>query len=403
MCPSGAAARVPPHLHVVALDGCYVAGRDEQPVFHPLPHLKSDEVADVLQMAKARILKALARLGAVDVTPDALAVDDAWAARDPVMAHLAAAAVAGLPPAGPAERKCDPVTIVDGGRPDIVGDLVVQDHGFNLHAKTRAGALDEPARARLLRYVLRPPLARERLERLPDHRVRLQLKRPWSDGTYALEMDALALLSRLAASAAARHPLLKPGHAADCLLGPGLAPLAARYRDADHVCQSRDKTAERIEQPAMQPCARLHRCHRARPYKVVLDPRLGLCHEVAVGNLHQRLQIGERKWVKVETADEQATSIDGCDLGMQDRSVPFTDDDARAQEPTVKTSGGSASERHVAPACQQQVNFDAAAGGGGDGVDDASVGQKVAMGDVDALARDGEGFQVTATQPPPST
>jgi len=30
--------------------------------------------------------------------------------------------------------------------------------------------------------------------------VRLQLKRPWSDGTYALEMDALALLSRLAAS-----------------------------------------------------------------------------------------------------------------------------------------------------------------------------------------------------------
>jgi hypothetical protein len=132
--------------------------------------------------------------------PDALAVDEAWAARDPVMAHLAAAAVAGLPPAGPAERKRDPVTIVDGGRPQIVGDLVVQDQGFNLHARTRAGALDEAARARLLRYVLRPPLARERLERLPDHRVRLQLKRPWSDGTYALEMDALALLSRLAAS-----------------------------------------------------------------------------------------------------------------------------------------------------------------------------------------------------------
>ena len=35
---------------------------------------------------------------------------------------------------------------------------------------------------------------------LPDHRVRLFLKRPWSDGTYALDMDALALLSRLAAS-----------------------------------------------------------------------------------------------------------------------------------------------------------------------------------------------------------
>lgn len=59
---------------------------------------------------------------------------------------------------------------------------------FNLHAKTHAGTFDDLARARLLRYVLRPPLARQRLERLPDHRVHLQLERPWSDGTYALEM-----------------------------------------------------------------------------------------------------------------------------------------------------------------------------------------------------------------------
>ncbi|MBN2576960.1 MAG: hypothetical protein JXP73_20530 [Deltaproteobacteria bacterium] len=35
---------------------------------------------------------------------------------------------------------------------------------------------------------------------MPDHRVRLTLKRPWSDGTYALEMDALALLARLASA-----------------------------------------------------------------------------------------------------------------------------------------------------------------------------------------------------------
>jgi hypothetical protein len=122
--------RLSPHLHVVALDGCYLAGLDGQPTFRPLPHLKSDEVADVLQIAKTRILKALSRLGAVEVMPDALAVDDAWAARDPVMAHLAAAAVAGLPPAGPAERKRVPVAILDGGRPEIVGDLVVQDQGL---------------------------------------------------------------------------------------------------------------------------------------------------------------------------------------------------------------------------------------------------------------------------------
>jgi len=127
-------------------------------------------------------------------------VDDALSDRDPVLAQLAAAAVAGFPPAGPAERKREPAALVTGGGPEIVGDLVVQDCGFNLHAKTRAGAVDDEARARLLRYVRRPPLANDRLAVLPDHRVRLTLKRPWSDGTFALDMDALALLARLASA-----------------------------------------------------------------------------------------------------------------------------------------------------------------------------------------------------------
>ena len=172
--------RLNPHLHVVALDGLYVAGPDGRPVFRALGHLKTDEVAEVVQIAKTRVLKALERRGVVRVSPEALEVDDALAARDPGLAQLAAAAVAGLPPAGPAERKRDPVAIATDGRPEIVGDLVVQDCGFNLHI--HAGAADVDARTRLLRYVLRPPLSQERLTLLPDHRVRLTLKRPWSDG-----------------------------------------------------------------------------------------------------------------------------------------------------------------------------------------------------------------------------
>ena len=154
----------------------------------------------MVQIAKIRVLKALERRGVVRVSPEALELDDAFAARDPVLAQLAAAAVSGLPPAGPAERKREPVLLAAGSGPEIVGDLVVQDGGFNLHAKTHAGAVDDDARARPLRYVLRPPLAQERLTVLPDHRVRLTLKRPWSDGTYALDMDALALLARLASA-----------------------------------------------------------------------------------------------------------------------------------------------------------------------------------------------------------
>ena len=108
----------------------------------------------MVQITKVRVLKALERRGVVRVSPEALEVDDALANRDPVLAvlaQLAAAAVAGLPPAGPAERKREPLALVTGGALEIVGDLVVQDCGFNLHAKTCAGAVDNEARAHYAR------------------------------------------------------------------------------------------------------------------------------------------------------------------------------------------------------------------------------------------------------------
>jgi hypothetical protein len=149
-----------------------------------------------------RILRYLARRGLINLSPEALEINDELAARDPVLAQLAAAAVCGLPPAGPELRCRPPVRLArtDSAGPTPMGALVVPELGFNLHAASVAAAEDQAARARLVRYVLRPPLAKERLTLLPDNRVRLSLKRPFSDGSYALEMDVLSLLARLAAS-----------------------------------------------------------------------------------------------------------------------------------------------------------------------------------------------------------
>jgi hypothetical protein len=47
--------------------------------------------------------------------------------------------------------------------------------GFTLHAATRAGALDSSGREALLRYVLRPPIAQERVEPRDDRLVRITL------------------------------------------------------------------------------------------------------------------------------------------------------------------------------------------------------------------------------------
>jgi hypothetical protein len=49
---------------------------DGQPSFRALPGLETDEVGDVLQAARVRILRYLARRGVVRLLPEALEVDD---------------------------------------------------------------------------------------------------------------------------------------------------------------------------------------------------------------------------------------------------------------------------------------------------------------------------------------
>ena len=49
------------------------------------------------------------------------------------------------------------------------------------------------------RYIVRPPLANERLHLLADGGVTVEFKRPWSDGTRSIGLHPKALLSRMAA------------------------------------------------------------------------------------------------------------------------------------------------------------------------------------------------------------
>ena len=52
----------------------------------------------------------------------------------------------------------------------------------------------------LPRCVLRPPIAQERFQQRPDGLVRITLKKAYTDGTVAVDMDPLSLLCRLATS-----------------------------------------------------------------------------------------------------------------------------------------------------------------------------------------------------------
>ena len=155
---------------------------------------------DLVQVVRVRLLRLLVRRRVIEDCDDLTLLPDAVADRDPALAQLANAAVHGLAPAGPERRQRPPIVL--RGRPgaDITGPLTATELGFSLHAATRCAADDARGREPLVRYILRPPLAQDRLELLPDGLVRITLKRPFADGTTAVDLDPLSLLFRLCAA-----------------------------------------------------------------------------------------------------------------------------------------------------------------------------------------------------------
>jgi hypothetical protein len=185
--------RLNPHVHVVALDGAYHEEGAEL-VWEALGYLKTSEVGEVLERVVRRIERHLRRRGLLRTFEDG----EESAESDPE-ANLAASAVSGqAPPAGP--QWLSRLAPLEPQALAYDKPLCASLDGFTLHAATRAGALDPAGREALLRYVLRPPIARERLEPRPDGLVRITLKRAYADGTVAVDMDPVSLLCRLAAS-----------------------------------------------------------------------------------------------------------------------------------------------------------------------------------------------------------
>jgi hypothetical protein len=174
----GSAINLNVHAHVIAPDAVFVVdGAALRPVVLPPP--TDAEVAQLALGVQRRIRRLLARRSdeadaAADVEPTPLdhALSEALAPKRRVRQTDA------WPP--PARPRCASVD------------------SFGVHADVAIAAEDRQGLERLVRYVLRPPLAHRRLERLASGRIRYQLKHPWYDGSTHLELDPLALMRRLA-------------------------------------------------------------------------------------------------------------------------------------------------------------------------------------------------------------
>ena len=75
----------------------------------------------------------------------------------------------------------------------------IQAYGFGLHAAVRSGAGQRKELERLCRYIIRPAIANDRLQRNRAGQVALQLKSAFRDGTTHFVMSPLEFMQRLAA------------------------------------------------------------------------------------------------------------------------------------------------------------------------------------------------------------
>lgn len=191
------------HFHSLVADGVWVrATKDATPEFRGLRPPSRGELMAVSWETCTKTLAALRRRGLwLDVEPG----EDRFAQDEPGLAQCYAASLSGVLTVGP--RAGQRVLRIGA---QVGGDFGDDDHGnseaqqtpgygFSVHATRRVSANDRSALERLARYVLRPPLAQERLKVLSDGRVSFEMKRAWSDGTRTFIFEPTDFLAKLAA------------------------------------------------------------------------------------------------------------------------------------------------------------------------------------------------------------
>ncbi len=188
------------HFHTLALDGVFVRSPAGRLAFHAACGPSDAEVAQVLGTIRRRVGRLLRRRS-LEPDADGTGRADPLAETSLVLAGIVGASVQGRVALG-ARAGAQVRRLGEGlrqARSGARGPRHAHLEGFDLHANVWVGAHDRARLEQVCRYVLRPPLAENRLRRLADGRVRLELKRPWSDGTTYLLFEPVEFLEKLAA------------------------------------------------------------------------------------------------------------------------------------------------------------------------------------------------------------
>jgi hypothetical protein len=197
------ALRLNVHYHVLALDGVYVRDESGTLIFHALPTPTHEEVALVAARTAARVERLLQKRGRTleDEAGDE-GLQPELAFDEPGLAACYSAAAQGITITG--DRAGQPLLRLITSRqppaPPPDDAPVAEVRGINLHAKQCVDGRDRRLLERLCRYITRPPVAQDRLERRSDGTLELSFKSVWKDGSRGVVLEPHDLLLRLVAA-----------------------------------------------------------------------------------------------------------------------------------------------------------------------------------------------------------
>ncbi len=186
-------------VHTIFADGVWhaVAGSDV-PKFQRIRSPTQHEVEELTLAVRRRVLRRLGRLGVLRADLEDVSCD-LFREREPVLAGCTTASLLDRVAVG--ERAGELVMRLRDEVVEVRGNGIrcaVAD-GFNVHAATTVATRDRGRLERLCKYILRPAICNERMQRLESGEVLLTLRKRWSDGTFAKLFQPQDLISKVIA------------------------------------------------------------------------------------------------------------------------------------------------------------------------------------------------------------
>ncbi len=244
------------HFHTLALDGVFCEQATGGLRFHPAAPPSDEEVVRLLATIRSRVRRLLRRRGLAG--DEDLSPPDPLAEESLALAGISSASVLGRIALG---RRAGARVWRLGHDPEalqVASTEPRQAHldGFDLHANVWVPATNRARLEELCRYLLRPPVAQDRLRLTGDGRIRLTLKTPWADGTRHLLFEPMEFLEKLAA--------LIPRSRVNLVLYHGVLAPHARWRPRVVLREPTDPATRGLAN-SLDPSDALPPAPRARP------------------------------------------------------------------------------------------------------------------------------------------